>query len=179
MNTGKYVGRLIYVYDQDGNNLASTTVLKCRSDMIITVKGIIRNSSEFVAVLIIEPDGVHEYQGRIARENTAYMTTDLALFKGKVKELRSSKRYTVKVMARVDFLLFGEKHTPLPHPVEALVVNLSTSGVLLQAKPNSFNANSVVELELPIGDDVAKLRTKIMRIKHIDGVTEEYGCEFI
>lgn len=179
MITGKYEGRPIYIHDYDGNSIADSVILETQPDMTITIKGTIDSSSEFVTALILGDDGVHEYQGKIRRVNSAYMTSELALFKGRVKESRSSQRYALRLPALVEHLLFGENSAPLPQPVEVLIINLSTSGALLQARPNCFSVQSVVELKLRIGDEIETLHTKVRWVKYINSTSAEYGCEFI
>lgn len=180
MNIGKYVGRAIYISDENGNDLASTTILEHQMDyMNITVKGAIQSETELVTVLILESDGVYEYRGRIRRVNSAAMSTEISLFNGKIKEARAAKRYNLNLGASVISLVFGDITAPLPQPIDVFVVNLSTSGALLRAKANSLRVDSVVGLRLPIDESAPPLHAKIMWNKNMDDTDAEYGCEFI
>lgn len=65
----------------------------------------------------------------------------------------------------------------LRNPLEALVVNISTDGILIRTS-NAFNIGTTFQLRLNIGEKETLLNTSVVRISFIDTENTEYGCIF-
>lgn len=176
-----YTGRRIFIHDADSNSIANTTVSAYNSQyMVVSVKEDLskNNNSEFVSVLILTDDGVHEYQGKFHR-SAHTMLTDIALFKGKVVENRAAQRYAINTTAFVESLIIDDLVVPLLNPLTVFAVNMSATGALLRSLPNSFNLESILEFKLNIGGKATTLYAKVVRVQNTDPASAEYGCEFI
>lgn len=181
--SGNYNGCRIFIQDEDGNNVASTTVIEHnKAYMTILVRGILNNvrSDVFVTVLIMSNNGIHEYRGKLRKMLTASSATEIALFQGQLKkESRISKRYVVNTKAVVKSLIINRNHVPLLNPLDISIENLSSSGVLIRTQPNCFNVNSIIELKLNIGNSPTTLYGKVVRLQAVDTHNTEYGCKLI
>lgn len=176
-----YAGRHIFIHDGMGNSIANSTIeTHNREYMTVQVKGRFAGpaGSEFVSVLILAGDGIHEYKGKI-RHSTKPLTTELALFKGKITENRTSKRYAINTIAGVERISMNDIPVPLQSPLTVLVVNLSTSGVLLRAVPGCFAPDSILSFRLNIGGKDAIISAQVVRVSEIDTTTHQYGCMLI
>ncbi|MEG0542076.1 MAG: PilZ domain-containing protein [Angelakisella sp.] len=152
-----------------------------REYMTISVHGHFRaaETNEFVTVLILTKDGVHEYSGKMRRSTAESQTAEIGLFKGRVKEDRAAKRYDINAPATVENLILESGKMALRSPVKVTLVNLSTTGALLQATPDCFAMDSVVEIKLGITSSLSTMHGKIVRVRSLNTTCAEYGCRLV
>lgn len=176
-----FVACKAFFYEEEtGKKLGQATIVKHdRINFLITVTetSVSFEGQSRVLLLILTRGQPQEYMGTV-RHRTSMGTREIALFKGRAKEDRSSCRYTVNTPARVEQLLISGRLLPLPKPVDAVVLNVSTTGVLLRARANALNVGTSFQLKMDIDGSVAVLNTTVVRIDPIDKISAEYGCKF-
>lgn len=179
---GSYKGHHIFVRDESGNDVANTTVLDHDRDiMTVSIEGAsgsIENNTP-VTVLILARNGVHEYSGRLKRSVLDSAITNIALYKGKVKENRQAARFTVHTMAMVESLVINSNPAPLLNPLPIFIENLSASGALIKTAPDCFTLNAIVQFRMDIGEKSTTIDGQIVWIKPVNKKITEYGCRFI
>lgn len=107
------------------------------------------------------------------------MTTEIALFKGKIRENRAAERYPIKTQGDVRSLVVSSSLIPLLHPLEIFIENLSSVGALIKGKPDCFSVDMVIEMNFTIGNNDTTMFGKVIRIKETSQDLVEYGCKFI
>lgn len=175
-------GCSVFVNDQQGKAMAQTTVQEYdRDGMIITVNSKITppQSGEYVIVFILVGDNVLEYQGRIHIAVFDMNVSEIALFKGKPREHRRAKRFSVNTSAIVPSLVLDKSRVRMLNPIEVTISNLSVSGAKIQAPSNSFIENAIIAMQMCIGDNETEMLGKIMWVRELDNDTMEYGCRFV
>lgn len=179
---GNYINCHVIVYDENENPIANTTVLSHdKIGMKISIACTLREHriDDKIALMIIMENGVHEYRGTIRNMSSYPCLTEIALFNGHVKENRGVVRRIVNTDAFISSLVFDYIPSPLLNPLKLSIVNLSTTGALISAKPDSFRNGACIEIVFKIGIKDTIIYGKIVRIRTVDVSVEEYGCRFI
>lgn len=175
-----YKGCKLYIYDEDNKiTILETVVRSCDINTnIITVDSSQSKLNEYerVTVLILHSQCIFEFSGTVRRRNASDLT-EIALFKGKEKEGRTTKRYPVNAPATVENLVIANRLFSLPKPLDAIVINISTKGALLKTK-NALNIGTTFQLRLNTGGKETLLNASVIRINPIDAESTEYGCKF-
>lgn len=177
----EFKGCKVIIYgEKSGRVICETTVIEYdRKNVTIKVYAskIEDNSCEHVLLLILHPKAIYEFKGTI-RDGGARGYHSIALFQGKEKEDRTSKRYIVNIPAKVENLVIADRLLPLPVPKEVFVVDISTEGVLVRTMINTFNIGTIFQLKLMISGSMTEINTSVVRINKIDEKNAEYGCKF-
>lgn len=182
MLAGNYTGCTIFIYDTFGNMLAKATVAEHSGDarpLVVYSRALATKSGAHVSVLIAAGNVLHEYSGRLRTSVMDGAATEILLFQGKVKESRAAKRYNVNTEAFIHAMVFGGTILRLLHPLKALIVNLSTSGVLISTPPNYFMIGHVFKLVFAIEDNSTTVFAKVVRITGAAADAVQYGCAFV
>lgn len=176
-----YKGCRIFIHDENGSEIAHTTITEYDSDyMRATIPCVLNiENTEFVSVLIITNEGIHEYLGKILKPLFNSLSSQIALFKGQLKkEVRNAKRYSINTTAQIQSLVIRSNPAPLLNPLNVSILNLSSSGSLIRATPDCFRMNSVLEMKLSLGSNLTTIYGQIVRINNVDQTVTDYGCKF-
>lgn len=170
------------IYDADKKTtIAEAEILDYnRTENVISIDTtyIDNRESMRVSLLIIGKKGIFESMG-IVRRKTMMRLREIALFGAKEKESRGATRYTVHAPAVIEEIYrdgIPIRRTP---PLTVMVVNLSSSGILLETASNEFDENSAFMLNLKIAGRDTVINTIVVRRTPGEGGTWRLGCSFV
>ncbi|MEG0542762.1 MAG: PilZ domain-containing protein, partial [Angelakisella sp.] len=172
-----YKGYTAIIISDTVDSEVRTTILEHDTNfMTISVRGRLPGIAfgEHVTILILMPSCVHEFSGVPRKSNG--MSSSLTLYNGRLKESRSAVRYTVNSPAVVENLIFDDKLAPMCNPLNVRLINVSTSGALIRAKPNYFCKDAAAELKITVETVVQGV---VVRVQEVDDETTDYGFRFI
>ncbi len=138
--------------------------------------------TERFSLLIFTQSELVAYSGTVRKDfNLGY--TEIALYSGKQKEDRKAARYNVNITGSVDALLFDDgsekkQLIKLNKPLDVLVINMSSGGVLVSTLPDCFRINTLIRLVVTLDSDVTTLYCQIVRFVDININNAQYGCKF-
>lgn len=167
--------------DETGDTITETEILDFDQVMVV----ITLNSRPFenmgygrVSLLVFTENEIFEFQGNVRRISVPGRIS-IALFKGRVKEDRYSKRYIVNAPASIISLIIDGEVSPFAEPEPVTVVNVSTDGVLVRARPNALEIPSCFQLKLMIGGSETILNNCVVRTHKSTSEYTEFGCKLI
>ncbi len=165
---------------RSGDVLCKTQVVEYnRSANQIYLFGIERDTLQrHVAVTIIHPSGVYEYQGNVRKKNTDGLL-EISLFQKKETKKeettkRQSKRFDLSANVQVNQL--SGKNPVDEHIVN--VQNISVSGILVHSQDNLLKVGDTFIVHLPINNEMIAVKTKVVRLHGKTKNGYEYGCAF-
>jgi len=174
-----FTGCSILIYDEAGNDLGSTTIVSYnRAALRIEVKDtpLSLNMGSICRLLILSSPSPCEYQGRIVKEGSK---KNIALFFGQEKENRRAARFKVNYPALIENLICDGKAYPLLSPLEAILINISQSGVRFRTPINAFSNGDRFQMRLLIGHTAKLLIADVIDHVDKDNSVSEYGCQFL
>ncbi len=179
---GSYSNLSVIIHDKYGNQITRSNIISYKSDeLVMEISSSLPRDllNEQVSVLIIKAsEKPYEYGGVIRRITPE--SSFISLYKGKEKEGRSAKRYKFESPAVIDNLVFDTEYSPLHTPIRVDVVNISSSGILFNAKPDYFALNSLLSIKLKIGEKETRLIGEVISSQNkSDSEDSEYACKFI
>ena len=181
LNSNQLVGRKVYVYEAGSDQaIAETTIQGLElAQMIIKVKSdvLYQRHPGRVTVLLLLETAIYEYRGMLRR--SGYGMCEIALYQGKEREKRLSKRFAVGAEACVDTLLSGDRAIPLKKPIPMRVLDISTSGARLQAAPKMLLTGACFQLRMNIGQKETVINSTVVWVRETDPELWEYGCTFL
>ena len=131
-----------------------------------------------VSLLIFSENEIFEFRGNVRRISVPGRIS-IALFKGRVKEDRSSTRYVVNAPATITSLIIDGKVSPFAKAEPATVINVSTVGVLLRTSPNILELPSFFQLKLMICGSETILNNAVVRTHKSTSEYTEFGCKLV
>lgn len=178
-----YKGFRIILRDEDsGETITESTILFfLRDEMTIRVRT--KNDVLFpykrISVLVLTPNGVHEYLGT-PRRGGSFHETEISLFKGKLKEDRGAPRYELNAPATIQFLSARNPAVTISGKMSITILNISTTGALILANAISLFLDHPFTLMIPMGEGEMVVHGKIIRdqLAPVDKM-RSYGCRFI
>lgn len=136
------------------------------------------SSDGVLGVLIFEPEGLCEYAGRLT-QGVIENEIEIRLFRGKVKEERTSYRYAFPTEGVVRGIRVMEKDIPLRKPIVAQGVNISANGILLRSLRSSFRPRDRFKLYTTLNGKRYDLVCEVVRLQNGTLHSEEYGCRIL
>ncbi len=181
-----YSGSRVIIKDTNTQKIISDTKIieyhKEFHSILVRLPAEYNARTERFSLLIFTQNELVAYSGTIRKVfNLGY--TEIALYSGKQKEDRKATRYSVNITGSVDALVFEieegkKKRLKLNKPLDVLVVNMSSSGVLIAAMPDCFRINTLVRLIVTLDNEKTTLYCKIVRFSNININDAQYGCKF-
>lgn len=180
LQASQFIGHKVYVYEEENQPaIAETTITEVElTKMIIKMNSptLYQRKGGRVTVLLLLENAIYEFRGMLRRSN--YGLVEIALYQGKEREKRVSKRFAVLTEAFVDTLLSGNKKIPLKKPLVMQVVNISTSGAMLQGEPRALQDGACFQLRMNIGQGETAIDSTVVWTKEVSPLLWEYGCNF-
>ncbi|MEG1687416.1 MAG: PilZ domain-containing protein [Angelakisella sp.] len=169
--------------DADGELIANTKILdfdKALITIVIDAHALKVHSSSRVSLLILHDSEILEFQGNI-RKTSSPGRVQIALFKGRVKEDRASKRYQINAPATIENIVTPAMTVKqLGKPLGVTVLNLSTVGALVQAPEGALELESKFQLKIKIGISDTIVNSVVVRSCQVDeNNASAYGCKFL
>lgn len=130
---------------------------------------------KYLSLLILQKSSILECKGSLRRRN-AYGYREIALFHQQEKESRSTKRYVVKTPAKIENLVITGNLFSLNKPLDVMVENISTKGMLIQTRVGVLRIGADFLLKMNIGGSITMIHSTVVRIHGENESLGEYGC---
>lgn len=179
----KFVGCTAFIYDTDGVLLTNANIRKHNSyeNYIIISKCPELYTGMRCELIILSEPAPYAYSGVVREDAADNSIMIITLFKGRVKESRSAKRYKLTGSAEITgFIDDDNKKNDLRNPIEVNLINISARGVRFSSRTNTLPISDRFDLKLKIGNNDKILATKVIDIRASDSEKDstEYGCLF-
>lgn len=161
--------------------IADTTILEYDKKTAVATL----DSSDFntldctrITMLVLYEGVLYEFHGNIRRPAPPGRVV-IAMFKGRVKEDRTARRYAVNAPAMIESLIINGRQEPLPYPEPATIINISTGGMLLRVESMKIGAAASFRVRLMIDGTPTYLNNCAVRTHKKGPGYIEYGCAFL
>lgn len=195
-----YKGCLLIIRELDTGNVINKAIITNydRNTMRISIKEstFCLNDIPRVLLNIFYGESICECMGTV-RKMLYPPLREISIYKESFLSDRRSKRYPAKLTAAVEEIIYNQESGyafRLKSPVEVVVLDISSTGALLQANCIIFAPGVSFKLKLIMGDTIIYVNTTIVRINkerkketRINGnmgiqieinKETEYGCQF-
>lgn len=152
-----------------------------RRTMTITMRraALAQQLESHVLITLFCPGALLEYRGTVHLTEMTSGKVTISLYKGKPLESRQAQRHAVNIAGVVDCYFFNGKRMEMTRPVEALVEDMSTSGLRMRCEGGFLNVGVCFELKIAPGGVPALLLARVVRVRELSEETAEYGCRFL
>lgn len=173
-----YSGCTVLIYDENGDYHSTTQVAEHdKSRMLLTPERMpdIHEGVEIRLFILSHPMPC-EYKGRIVRIGSR---REIALFSGMETEHRQAVRHKVDMTAQIEGITKNGVVVQQGTPIDVHILNISLTGLRMQAAPNNLEQDSEFHLRLRIGDNDQIITAQVLNIRQAEDGHEEYGCRII
>ena len=170
----------IFIYDKNNNLITKTVVTGYnRDEMYIEVaKGLenIKPKTRF-QLLIIHSGGASELNGSLKSVRQGIF--EISIYGERQRDVRASVRRTINASAVVSDMAKDYRSERLHEPIEILIENLSTTGLLISTKANRFEIGTFMQIDFKLhGKDVV-LFCEAVREQVLAGDVFKFGCKLV
>jgi len=177
---GNYTNSLAVIYDADNNCISRTMITgHDRRAMTVEISDALENikAGARIKLLIIHHDSVSEFNGVLRRPRSG--VCEISLFAEHEREGRTSSRHTLNRSGVVNNMIINRQQGPFPQPLNIIIENLSTTGILVKSPVGGFMVGSIIQVEFDAGGKEATVFGKIVRENINDDNTVSYGCQLV
>ena len=178
--SGHLTDSLVVIYDVNGVFLTKTIVTSHdkSAKLIEVAEGLdnVKIGARF-HLLIVHPDGASEFGGTLRGSRKGVF--EIAIFGEKQRGARGSTRHNLNTSAMIREITVNSKRETLETPVNVIIENISTTGVLINSKEMRFSAGSVLQIEFTIQGKNTLLIGKVVREQLKDDGSYCYGCQLL
>lgn len=174
---------------EDDTVIADTVILRFNSvskSVMISADSLPEKKSYNISAMIFMDQRLFEFCGTI-RGAAVENEVEVFLGKSKTKESRTRTRYPISLEGNIKGVYIDAKEVSLHKSIHIKTINMSASGVLLQADVGCFDIGEIFSLVLEIQEGVLEMQCEVVRIQgggntpQDEGVQagplrEEYGC---
>ena len=175
----KYVGSPALFYNDEGENIFRSTITEYdKKENSITVEELppdIKVGGSCKLLILTNPVP-QECLGRIKNDAGKLV---IAIYKGHEKEQRGSVRYKVDFLGSIEKLIYDRSSYDLLSPVVVKILNLSSTGMRINAKPYTILNGDRFLIRIFVNVDVKIMVAQVMNSKEVDSENAEYGCRFL
>ena len=176
--TNNFNGCVVLVYNNEGNQIAQTSVLDLRlSDETIMVSDLPFNINEEFDIIILTTPTPVTSKARMIKHMQGIST--LRLSQSRLSEKRKEARYPVDIQAAVMDMLFDNVLYPLHTPVGVNLINLSKNGTRLSARNYTMLEGDFLRIRLKIGANNQIWTLHVVNQLDRDSESSEYGCKLM
>lgn len=170
--------RILIKNADDGKVIADTRILRFNSranSVVISAASItVRKYYKIIAYIFAE-ECLYEFYGTI---RGAVVDNEIEVFLGKKKnkEDRAKTRYPVALSGNIRAVFIEGRKIMLRKAISIRTINMSATGVLMQADAGCFDIGEQFVLVLETEQSNIEVDCEIVRIQNSGRLTEEYGC---
>ncbi len=189
MKEGELKNRRILIKNmEDDTVIADTVILRFKSasnSVIISADSLQEKKFYNISAMIFMDKCLYEFSGTI-RGAVVENEIEVFLGKSKAKESRTMTRYPISLEGSIKGVYIDAKEISLHKSIHIKTINMSASGVLLQADVGCFNIGEIFSLVLETQEGVLEMRCEVVRIQEAEAsseedqedmmLREEYGC---
>ncbi len=189
MKEGELKNRRILIKNmEDDTVIVDTVILRFKSasnSVIISADSLQEKKFYNILAMIFMDKCLYEFSGTI-RGAVVENEIEVFLGKSKSKESRTRTRYPISLEGSIKGVYIDAKEISLHKSIHIKTINMSASGVLLQADVGCFNIGEIFSLVLETQEGVLEMRCEVVRIQEAEAssaenqedimLREEYGC---
>ena len=181
MKIHNFINCPVIIYDNDNNYITKAIVEEYnKRDKSIIVSEDLEHITQAarLKVLIIHPGGATEFNGTRMRSFKGIINK-IELFNEQQRGARTAIRYQLDSPAAIRSFVVKSGQELLNPPLDVIVENISSAGVLVKSPPGHLKINHILEIHVNIQDREIVLFGKITREKANTDKTVSYGCKLI
>ena len=179
MNENEIKNRRILIKNTEDNKIiADTTIIRFDSltnSVHISADSLADRRYYSISAFIFAEECLYEFYGTI-RGVLVENEIEVFLGKSKEKEDRARTRYPVALEGNIGSIMIGDRMIRLRKAIHTRTINMSASGVLVEADSGCFRVGDTFLLSLTVDDGEIELICEIVRVQNSNMITEEYGC---
>lgn len=189
MNEGELKNRRILIKNvEDDTVIADTEILRFNSasnSVMISADSLQEKKFYNISAMIFMERRLYEFSGTI-RGAVVENEVEVFLGKSRAKESRARTRYPIALEGSIKGVYIDAKEISLHKSIRIKTINMSASGVLLQADVGCFNIGEIFSLVLEVQEGILEMQCEVVRIQNAEGnpgedgpeemLREEYGC---
>jgi hypothetical protein len=127
-------------------------------------------------LLIFTTPAPYSYRGFITKYN---LDKQIKLFEEQLAESRTETRYKTDLRGNIEYLVYEGKSYPLHTKLGVRIVNISKSGLRIQAKENTLNPEDRFQINVKIGENDKLLTGIVVNTRNTPPDYIEYGCRLV
>lgn len=188
MKEGDWKNRRILIKNaEDDTIIADTVILRFNSaskSVMISADSLPEKKSYNILAMIFVDKKLYEFCGTI-RGAVVENEVEVFLGRSRAKENRVRTRYPISLEGNIKGIYIDAKEISLHKSIHIKTVNMSASGVLLQADTGCFNIGEIFSMVLETQEGILEMQCEVVRIQNSgqtlreeeeDLPQEEYGC---
>lgn len=188
VNDGELKNRRILIKNmEDDTVIADTDILRFNSaskSVMIRADSLPEKKFYNISAMIFMERRLFEFSGTI-RGAVVENEVEVFLGRSKTKESRTRTRYPICLEGNIKGVYIDAKEVSLHKGIRIKTINMSASGVLLQADVGCFEIGEVFSLVLEIQEGILEMQCEVVRIQdggsnpqggEGEALQEEYGC---
>jgi hypothetical protein len=168
----------VLIYDEADKQLANVKIWEhdTKSNTITVQDWPELSGVERCKLLILTSPVPYSYIGIARKEGLNRL---IRLFEEHMEENRHEIRYKTELTGNIEALIYDKKSYPLHTALEIKVINISKSGMRLQAKNNTLTHGDRFALHIRIGENDKLLTGKVANFRDDGNTSSEYGCRLV
>ena len=180
MNENAVKNRRILIRNtEDGKIIADTKIIRfdsLRNSAYISVNSLAVRKYYNISAIIFAEECLYECYGTI---RGALVDNEIEVFLGKSKEKenRARTRYPIALKGSIVGIIIENKMIRLRQSMDIRTVNMSASGILIQAYSGCFCVGDGFFMHVETGNGRMEISCEVVRIQNSGMMTEEYGCK--
>ena len=179
MNENEIKNRRILIKNTEDNRIiADTKIIRFDSmtnSVHISADSLADRRYYSISAIIFAEECLYELYGTI-RGVLVENEIEVFLGKSKEKEDRAKTRYPVALEGNIGGIMIGDKMIRLRKAIHIRTINMSATGVLMEADSGCFRVGDIFSMNLKVDNGEIELICEIVRIQNSNLMTEEYGC---
>jgi len=176
----QFTDSLAYIYDNDNNFIAKTTVTgHDRDEMYIEITDGLKKikPKTRLNLLIIHPKGVSELYGTL--KSVRQGVYEIAVYGERQRDVRAASRHKLNVPAVISDMVTEIAIETLPVPQHVIVENMSKTGILVKTSFKRFDIGSLLQIELEVNGKSLIIYGEVVREEIYEDQTFGYGCQLV
>ena len=180
MNENTVKNRRILIRNvEDGKIIADTKIIRFDSltnSAYISVNSLAVRKYYNISAIVFAEECLYEFYGTI---RGALVDNEIEVFLGKSKEKenRARTRYPIALEGSIVGIIIENKMIRLRKSMDIRTVNMSASGILIQAYSGCFCVGDAFFMHVETGNGRMEISCEVVRIQNSGMMTEEYGCK--
>lgn len=181
-STKDLTGCRILIKDKDmGTQIADTKILSfdmARNTVKIDAGACSFSKNREVLLLVFSGDKLLEFAGNMKRAQIAG-EIEINLYQGREREERGNQRYGIELSGDALAIMIANRMIKLRKPIPIKVHNISASGLLIEAMPDSFERGDRIEIFLPVSESHLHGIYEVVRLHKQDETGDQFGCKVV
>ena len=170
----------IIIYDRNKNFITETIVTGYGKDeLYLEVSEGLEDTplGTRLMLLVLHPDSVSEFAGRLRSVRQGIY--EISIYGQRRREVRTAPRYSFNTPALIKSLVVDRDAVTLEFPIDATIVNLSSTGLLLYSPNLELVEGIQLRIEFVFRSRNTIIQCRVVRKSQEVSGLECYGCQII